>query len=95
MCGGQGDGGRKKRVEELLWAKSPWKVARWVNQAAASFGGRKAGEGERVKIEKLELAELEDCYFFVGMIVREQDLGGLVVPEEANSRLLAASLIPI
>lgn len=69
-----------------------------VNQAVGSLGGgagRKRGEAEGVKVEKLELAELWDSYFFVVMIVREQDLGSLVVQSEAKSRLLAASLIPI
>ena len=91
-----GDCEGKKRVAELVYAKSPWKVAKWVGMAAQSLalgGGGKKEEGS--KIEKLELGELGGCYFFVGMIVREQELGRLVVPEEAKTRLLPASLIPV
>ncbi|KAK4139842.1 uncharacterized protein C8A04DRAFT_32674 [Dichotomopilus funicola] len=106
--GGNGAGWveQKKRVKELLRAKGPWAVTKWIGTAAQSLGGvwQSAGASGNLQngngpnaevIEKIELEELGDSYFFVGMIVREQELGRLVVPKEAKSRLLPASLIPI
>ena len=100
--------GKKKAVTDLHYSKSPWAVSKWVGQAAASLGslgtlGRRTRqtvdgtppESSPTKITKLELSDLGDCYFFVSMIVREQELGGVSVPKGARERMLPASLIPI
>lgn len=100
--------GKKKGVTDLLYSKSPWAVSKWVGQAAASIGSlgglvkrqqspEKGAQSESspTKITKLELSDLGDCYFFVSMIVREQELGGVSMPKGARERMLPASLIPI
>lgn len=88
---------KKKAVMDLLYAKSPWAVSRWVSQAAASLRemGSAAGSGPSPSISKLELAQLGTCYFFVSMIVEEHELKSVEIPGSARDRLLATDLIPI
>ncbi|KAG4439196.1 hypothetical protein IFR05_005317 [Cadophora sp. M221] len=77
---------KKKTVEDLMRTKS-------VGQAANTSLGEEGADPSN--IAKLGLAELGNCYFFVSMIVRESELHGLTVPDEARNRLLPTSLIPI
>ncbi len=86
-----GEHPRKHAVLDLLQAKAPWAVTRWVSQAVPRFSG---GSGATSEIAKLELEQLDDSYFFVSIIVRERDMSGLEVPEDAKTRLLPSSLIP-
>jgi hypothetical protein len=87
---------KKKTVADLLYAKSPWTVSKWANAAAATLGGRtRADTGLRTKISKLELAQLDTSYFFVSMILSEQELMSVRVPDSARRRLLPTQQIPI
>ncbi len=77
---------KKKAVADLLRTKS-------AGQAPATSVGEQSSEPS--KIANLGLLELGNCHFFVSMIARESELNGLEIPDEARSRLLPTSLIPI
>ncbi len=88
---------KQKTVKELLDSRLPWPVTRWWRQVVANFGGWGGAEAKPASnvISRLDLARLGTCYFFVSMIVREDELDKLVIPDSAEGRLLALRPIPI